>query len=289
MFNFLDKIRDNPEYYKQLSVDTQLVTLYECPLDETRVDLWSHQHYFVYVIDGKKIWHSQQGPHELTKGKCCFVRQGAHIVEQFFNTPFCVILFFLTEDFITNTLASIIQPENENSYSSDDFPTIFPVTTDDSIHAFFQSVVPFFYQSNSINKTLLELKFRELLMHVTGNPANKSITGFFHSMLINDSAGRMRKVMEENFCYNLKLEDYARLCGKSLSSFKRSFDDIYKTSPGQWLLEKRLNHARILIRNTTKPISEITFDCGFENTSHFSRAYRQFFGETPSDSRKELT
>ncbi|HRU60820.1 MAG TPA: hypothetical protein P5565_05060, partial [Bacteroidia bacterium] len=70
MFNFLDKIRENPDYYRQLSVDEQLITLYDCPLEEQKVDLWSNQHYFVYVVDGKKTWHANGTALELSKGSC---------------------------------------------------------------------------------------------------------------------------------------------------------------------------------------------------------------------------
>jgi transcriptional regulator GlxA family with amidase domain len=145
-----------------------------------------------------------------------------------------------------------------------------------------------FFQSYPINNSLLELKFRELMMHVTANPANKDITNFFLSLKSDDSLGRMQRTMEENFCFNLPLEDYARLCGKSLSSFKRSFEEHYGQPPGRWLMDKRLHHARSLIQLTTKTMAEVAFESGFENASHFSRAYRRRFGETPRASREKV-
>jgi AraC-like DNA-binding protein len=45
--------------------------------------------------------------------------------------------------------------------------------------------------------------------------------------------------MEENFSFNLKLEEFARLSMRSLSAFKRDFQQVYQTSPGKWLLGKR--------------------------------------------------
>jgi AraC-like DNA-binding protein len=88
--------------------------------------------------------------------------------------------------------------------------------------------------------------------------------------------------MEENYCFNLKMEEYAQLSNRSLSTFKRDFQKIYKTVPGKWLLEQRLNHAWRLLSASHKTISETTFESGFENISHFSRSFKKRFGVTPS-------
>jgi AraC-like DNA-binding protein len=88
--------------------------------------------------------------------------------------------------------------------------------------------------------------------------------------------------MTENYRYNLKLEQFARLSNRSLSSFKRDFQDIFHTTPGKWLLEKRLLHAMNLLCNMNKTISEAAFESGFETTSHFSRSFKEKFGVAPS-------
>jgi len=93
---------------------------------------------------------------------------------------------------------------------------------------------------------------------------------------------RLREVMEENFLSNLPMEAFARLSGMSLAKFKRDFRGEFGMSPGRWLKEERLKHARLLLSQPHRSISEIAFDCGFENLSHFSRVFRQRFGHSPS-------
>ncbi len=88
--------------------------------------------------------------------------------------------------------------------------------------------------------------------------------------------------MEENFCYNLKLEGFAKLCARSLSAFKRDFQNIYKTTPAKWLLEKRLAYAHHLLSNSGRTVAEASFESGFENNSHFSREFSKRFGVTPA-------
>jgi AraC-like DNA-binding protein len=53
-------------------------------------------------------------------------------------------------------------------------------------------------------------------------------------------------------------------------------------------MEKRLQHAKHLITNLGKTVSEAAFECGFEDRSHFSRAFRKQFGESPVVVKQQL-
>jgi AraC-like DNA-binding protein len=94
--------------------------------------------------------------------------------------------------------------------------------------------------------------------------------------------------MENNYSYNLSIEAYAKLTNRSISSFKRDFQSIYKTTPGRWLIEKKLIHAKKLLMQTNESIASIAFDSGFENTAHFSRLFKQKSGITPMEFRKKV-
>lgn len=91
----------------------------------------------------------------------------------------------------------------------------------------------------------------------------------------------LERVMHDNYCFNLKMEQYAALCNRSLSAFKRDFQKQFNSTPGKWLLEKRLQHSMTLLKNTGKTVAEAAFESGFENNSHFSRCFKQRFGLTP--------
>ena len=96
----------------------------------------------------------------------------------------------------------------------------------------------------------------------------------------------MTRVMEENFAYNLKLEDFAKLCQMSLSKFKKSFREHYKTTPGLWLKQRKLDLAAHRLLHTDLPINQVSFECGFEDPSHFTRVFKQFYKTTPLQYRK---
>ena len=89
--------------------------------------------------------------------------------------------------------------------------------------------------------------------------------------------------MEKNFMFNLPLEKFGYLTGRSLTTFKRDFSKIFKITPQRWLTQKRLELAHYLfVEKRTKPI-EVCYEVGFENLSHFSYAFKKQFGYAPSE------
>lgn len=92
--------------------------------------------------------------------------------------------------------------------------------------------------------------------------------------------------MEDNYCFNLSLEEYAKLCNRSLSAFKRDFQKHFNTSPGKWLMEKRLSHAMHLLNNLNRNVSEAAFESGFRNASHFSHVFKERYGITAVAAKK---
>jgi AraC-like DNA-binding protein len=88
--------------------------------------------------------------------------------------------------------------------------------------------------------------------------------------------------MLKNYLFNLSMDRFAYLTGRSLSSYKRDFKQIFNEAPQRWLTEKRLQLAHQLITLEKKKPSEVYLQAGFENLSHFSYAFKNKFGLSPS-------
>lgn len=283
MTNVYDFMKDLPPT-KRLIVDDLLFAEYKCPLTETRFDMWTHHNYFVYVIKGKKKWFA--GDHEVLaqEGDCIFVKKGAHSIYQYFDEEFCSLFMFVPDQFIRDTLlknqVDLLTEDDEMETSP-----ILRVQTDEMITTYFVSFLSYISNVENSDKKLAELKFKELIMIAASRSGNKSISSYF-LRLCNTARLSLQSVMESNFTYPMKLEEYARLSGRSLSTFKRDFKEIYDTTPGKWLRQKRLNYGRYLLEQTDKSVTGIVFDCGFKNTSHFSRAFKEEFGKSPLQHKK---
>jgi len=106
---------------------------------------------------------------------------------------------------------------------------------------------------------------------------------------INDKDAKidMEDVMRNNFQYHLKMSEFAILCGRSLSSFKRDFKKQYGTTPSSWIKNKRLQYARELLLQSDLNVNEICFESGFINSSHFIRSFKTKYNLSPNKFKLE--
>jgi AraC-like DNA-binding protein len=283
MVNFFERVLQYPEYYRQFNCGHSLITAFNCPMEARLMKtkyagLWSKYNYLFYVIDGRKVWHTARGSYEIQKDSCVFVRKGGAILEQFWDTGFCVLLFFMPDEFICNTLHSKTKPLAKYEQQ---FQPVMPIQSNELLKGFFLSMSSYFNETRDPDPSLLELKFRELILNIADNPENRELLSYFCSLLHEPQSVLLERVMEDNFCFNLKLETFAELSNRSLSVFKRDFLKCYRTTPGKWLLERRLNFALHLLNNQNRNVSEAAFESGFESPSHFSRAFKTRFGKAP--------
>lgn len=284
MHNFYENALSSPDSPRQLICGETLITLLNCPIESKFADRWSHHNYIVYVMEGRKIWHTAHGSYDLRKGSCVLVRKGACIVEQFFDTTFCLVMFFLPDEFICDVLKTKKRPLYKVNKK---FDPVISIDNNESVQSFFNSMIPYFNAGQEPDQSLLELKFRELILTISDNPKNTELLSYFCSLLHEPQTVSLQRVMEDNYCFNLKLEEFAKLSNRSLSAFKRDFKKTFSTTPGKWLMEKRLNNALHLLTNSNKSVADASFETGFESPSHFSRAFRQYFGFSPVNVKQQ--
>src|SRR5690606_17116855 len=95
--------------------------------------------------------------------------------------------------------------------------------------------------------------------------------GIDHVLANFDAPGKIDLVsfMEKNFMFNLPLEKFGYLTGRSLTTFKRDFRKAFDATPQRWLTKKRLELAHYqFIEKKRKPV-DVCYEVGFENLSHF--------------------
>lgn len=88
--------------------------------------------------------------------------------------------------------------------------------------------------------------------------------------------------MEQNYMFNMPMEKFGYLTGRSITTFKRDFKKTYNTTPQKWLTQKRLQLAHYMISETHKKPTDVLFEVGFENLSHFSYSFKKQFGYAPT-------
>lgn len=91
--------------------------------------------------------------------------------------------------------------------------------------------------------------------------------------------------LHENFSQALTSEQLAEMAGLSVSHFERRFRHAFGTSPRQYLVRVRVEHAAKLLRETDTTVSSIALACGFYDHAHLSRSFRRLMNCTPTQHR----
>ncbi len=187
------------------------------------------------------------------------------------------IVICLQEDML-RTMALEEHMEVGRRYSG---PSNILIPANDYLRGYFQSVIPYVRRpEEKLTAAIGMLKVREgvqLLLHTM--PGLQDYLFDFSDPYKID----LEKFMLSNFHFNIPVEKFAQLTGRSLAAFKRDFQKTFGLPPRQWLQEKRLIEARHLIEKKNKKPSAIYLDLGFESLSHFSHSFKKKFGKAPSE------
>ncbi|NMM47936.1 helix-turn-helix domain-containing protein [Marinigracilibium pacificum] len=284
MLNFYQIVRDNLNFNRFQYKDTVCLE-YTCPIDADQIGIFSKNDVVVYVLSGKKTYKTLDGEWTINQGEALYLKKGAEVINQYFDDEYCMLGFFLSDDLICETYKEARTNMQLNCLDEAVDFTGKQVPSSDYLDGYFHSMLTYFRGENRPPDHIMVLKLKELLINLMDT--DSQLTTYFNC-LANQDRPSIKEIMEKNFCFNLKLEDYAELCHCSLSTFKREFSKIFNESPGKWILQRRLKHAANMIAGSTMNVTQIAFESGFEDLSHFSRTFKNMTGYSPSEYKKSL-
>jgi len=276
-----------PEITDKLIGTNYLSATYKCPINVEDFKFWNEMHLISYVISGRKDWFSGDEKYEMKSGDAVFIKKGVYTTRQYFDVDHCIIAFMLNDDFIKKFLQEYntlnLPTPTEQCYKS-----IHPIDVNEGMESLIYSVANYLKQGKEIPAALVEIKFKELLFNIVLNPKNQLLAQFFNSIQSSHHTD-LEDVMQKNFNHDLSLKEFARMSGRSLSTFKRDFQECFQQTPGKWLVEKRLDFAKSLLMTTNLNINQICYDSGFINNTHFNRAFKERFHLPPLQFRQSLS
>ena len=129
-------------------------------------------------------------------------------------------------------------------------------------------------------KILNELSLAED-SRVLASSAFAKVEGDVESRRIN----KVKQYISEHYNEEIRLDDLSSIAGMSTSAFCRFFKTHTGRTVMDYLIDIRLGNAARLLVDTTAPISEICWQCGFNNLSNFNRIFKAKRGYTPRDFR----
>ena len=194
------------------------------------------------------------------------------------SNKFSSFVFTFHEDLVREALIqlnlSLDRPEKKKPEN------ILGIGQNPVLSNFIQSLQLFFSQGIEMDTPMARLKTLEAIVGIAGT--DKNLAHQLQDFSVKSKAG-LHEYMKFHFLENKALSEFSRESGRSLSAFKRDFQELYGIPPRKWLRQKRLNHAYNLLKTTGRKPSQIYMECGFEDLAHFSKSFKQQFGLNPSE------
>lgn len=287
MLNLYSTLKQSVGLFRKFEIDPLMFIEFTCAdmKEATKVGAWSPNNYFAFVTEGKKIWRSIYNSYEVNRGDILFVKKGANLSHHSFGDEFCAIFIYIPDDFIKAFISRNIPLQSIPQKDISRQDSILRLSNSELLENYRQSIMSYLSLSKKPNNHLLKLKLEELLLSLFSDRKYQDLMDYFIS-LCQDKNIQIKNVLEKNFAYNLKLEDYAQLCNMSESTFRRYFKRYYNTTPGSWLNNMKLDFAWSKILNSTLNINQIALEAGFEEPSYFIRTFKRKFKTTPYRLRK---
>lgn len=148
----------------------------------------------------------------------------------------------------------------------------------------------------------LEPEFRRFMELLSREPSVAGIlnqgTDGFHRLIRsiaatlpapqNDPASVLKKYIDEHIEQRFEIEELARLIYHSPSQTIRIFRKAYGKTPYDYILDKKLERACMLLSHTNLLIKEIAVQLQFSNEHYFSATFKKRIGKTPRQYRKQI-
>lgn len=274
----------NNKNYSLLNIDNLVFVKYLVHKNNSKVGTYLTTNLLIIVLKGKKVIRTSHEEIVVHPGKIAFLKERCHIVNEIIdleNGTFESLMFFLDHklimDFYQKNLHLL---SNRSSPIKTLSNNICEIELTTFLKTSIESIFPFFVYPNSQSNSILKIKFYELLLNIIG--ADK--TSFFIDSLLQTIIEKkfdIINLMENSFTEPLKIEEFARLANRSLSSFKNDFKKAFGTSPIKWICNKRLEKAYFLLTNTNYNISDVCYLVGFNNPSYFGQIFKKKYGYNP--------
>ena len=160
------------------------------------------------------------------------------------------------------------------------------VQVDAMLKNYVESLLFYFNNPSLVNDELLFLKVKELILMLGKTDSADVLINLFHG-IFDPEKFSFKEIIRNNLYENLSLDDWAKLTNLSVSTFKRKFADAFGESPARYVRNKKLEKASELLLHSSKRVSDIAYECGFEDVAYFSKSFSNKYQLTPSDFRNQ--
>lgn len=260
----IQKIELTPPFQFDFPVTEQACFLYmkkgemQYQIEDQQVDIPTHYSLLLNCINsGKQIYNS------ASKTNCEIV----------------IVTFYpeILKKIYDRELPLLLQkPKNAISNISSQ-----KINNDFLIQKYIEGLLFYFENPSLINDDILILKVKEIILLLSQTQNSESVQ-LILSQLFSPAAYTFRQIIEANLFSQFTIEELAQQNNLSVSSFKREFAKIYHDTPANYIKNKKLEKAAELLVLSNQRITEIAFDCGFNDLANFTKSFTSKYNVSPT-------
>jgi AraC-like DNA-binding protein len=275
----------HPPHYQNIMELADVSIVESCTqAHQTQKVMFLEDHLLLFVLEGTFMIKLGTQQFEVKKNEMILLKKFNSIETWKLGNPdnnhaFESMMFFIKDNF----LLEFLKTENIHLFKNQEVAPIFVRPFKNRLLKFLESLKPYFRDKEEVNANLFRIKMLELLYDLAHTDKNLLLQLI---QLKTQYRTDIPKIMEENYLNPVSLKELAYLSGRSLSSFRRDFENIYHESPAKWIQNRRLRKAKELLTLTEMNVTDVCHAVGYENISHFSRLFKNFWGYPPSETRQ---
>lgn len=240
---------------------------------------------FIFIKDGESVLRSPTENVDIYVSESVLLKCGSYFADliQKSETKQCEIFVIhlhadILQELYKDEVPGFIMSDGKKHFAQ-------KIHKHDIIIHFIESLDFYFQNPTLVNDDLVKLKIKELILLLLQTDNAENIISLF-SHLFTPRQANFKEVIQAHLFSNITIPDLAVLSGRSLSAFKRDFENYFKDTPANYIKEKKLQRASELLFSTDFTISEICYELGFNDTSNFTKLFKQKFHLSPSGYRK---
>lgn len=149
---------------------------------------------------------------------------------------------------------------------------------------FVHSLIYYFDHQEMISEDLLVLKLKELIVLLLQTDNAPKVLDIMAN-LFEKKTFKFKEIIKAHIFSSLSIPELAQLTNHSLSAFKKEFKRIYNDTPGNYIIDQRIQKVAETLPHSDETLSNIAYDCEFKTLAHMSRVFKAKYGVSPSEYR----
>ncbi len=287
----IEKLSTEIEHKTTYSLDRCELNIFETHKSAEKVALTFGGFAVTSMLRGKKVLHEDNRKINYSLGETYVLPASAPMVIDFpdadYANPTQCTALVIDNSYLTKQLDFLNEHFCRNAEDNMNWElssTKALLRNNVQVSTLGNQLISLFSSNDPLRAILIDLKLKELVLTI--------MQLHNYTFLVKTDREQQRihnrfevvvNFIRANLSATIKFEELCRLAGMSKSVFYRSFLKEYGVTPSQLLVQERINRAKQLLKMEQVSIKEVCYACGFTDPNYFSRTFKMFEGQTPSE------